>query len=75
MIFGIVSEVITRAKPMIADLFDDPAFDFARSEAVSFGSMLGDMGKFEPARLGPDEMTYTTLQQVLGRLKERFQRA
>jgi fructose 1,6-bisphosphate aldolase/phosphatase len=75
MIFGIVSEAIARAKPMIADLFDYPAFDLARSEAASFGSMLRDMGPFEPARLGPDEMEYTTLQRVLGMLKERFQRA
>lgn len=50
MIFGIVSEVSVRAKPMIADLFDDPAFDLARSEAVSFGSMLGGMSPFELAR-------------------------
>lgn len=59
--------------PMIADLFDDPAFDLARSEAVRFGSILRNMGEFEPARLGPEEMEYTGLQQVLGRLKERFQ--
>ncbi len=62
-------------KPMVADLFDDPAFDMARSEAISFGSMLRNMGEFEPARLGPDEMEYTTLQQLLDRLRERFHRA
>jgi fructose 1,6-bisphosphate aldolase/phosphatase len=62
-------------KPMIADLFDDPAFDLARREAVRFGSMLRNMGEFEPARLGPDEMEYTTMRQVLDRLKGRFQGA
>jgi fructose 1,6-bisphosphate aldolase/phosphatase len=62
-------------KPMIADLFDDPAFDLARHEAVKFGSMLRSMGEFEPARLGPEEMEYTTLQQVLSKLKERFKTA
>jgi fructose 1,6-bisphosphate aldolase/phosphatase len=62
-------------KPMIADLFDDPAFDMARKEALDYGSMLRRMGEFEPARLGPEEMEYTTLQQVLERLKGRFKPA
>jgi fructose 1,6-bisphosphate aldolase/phosphatase len=59
-------------KPMIADLFDDPAFALARREALEYGSMLRRMGEFEPARLGPEEMEYTTLQQTLEKLKERF---
>jgi fructose 1,6-bisphosphate aldolase/phosphatase len=59
-------------KPMVADLFDDPAFDLARREASENASMLRRMGEFEPARLGPDEMEYTTLQQILEKLKERF---
>lgn len=62
-------------KPMIADLFDDPAFAMARREALEYAAMLRRMGEFEPARLGPEEMEYTTLQQVLGRLKERFESA
>jgi fructose 1,6-bisphosphate aldolase/phosphatase len=59
-------------KPMIADLFDDPAFALARREALENASMLRRMGEFEPARLGPEEMEYTTLQQTLDKLKERF---
>lgn len=62
-------------KPMIADLFDDPAFAQARREAVTYASMLRRMGEFEPARLGPEEMEYTTLRQVLAKLKERFKPA
>ncbi len=62
-------------KPMVADLFDDPAFELARKEAVKIGSVLRRMGEFEPARLGPEEMEYTTLQQVLDKLKERFKQA
>ena len=62
-------------KPMIADLFDDPAFALARHEALENASMLGRMGEFEPARLGPQEMEYTTLQQILDKLKERFKPA
>ena len=59
-------------KPMMADLFDDPAFSMARREAVEYVSMLRRMGEFEPARLGVNEMEYTTLPQILERLKERF---
>ncbi|MDH5482518.1 MAG: fructose-1,6-bisphosphate aldolase/phosphatase [Candidatus Bathyarchaeota archaeon] len=59
-------------KPMIADLFDDPAFDLARHEALENASMLRRMGEFEPARLGPEEMEYTTLRQILKKLKKRF---
>jgi fructose 1,6-bisphosphate aldolase/phosphatase len=62
-------------EPMIADLFDDPAFDVARHEAMELACALRRMGEFEPARLGPEEMEYTTLQQVLEKLKERFKPA
>lgn len=62
-------------KPMIADLFDDPAFALARREAIEHASMLRRMGEFEPARLGPEEMEYTTLGQILEKLKERFKPA
>jgi len=60
---------------MIADLFDDPAFALARREALEYVSKLRRMGEFEPARLGAEEMEYTTLQQTLDRLKERFKPA
>ena len=59
-------------EPMVADLFADLAFDMARREAMEFASMLRRMGEFEPARLGIKEMEYTTLPQLLERLRERF---
>jgi len=62
-------------KPMMADFFEDPAFNMARREALEYASMLRRMGEFEPARLGPEEMEYTTLGQVLKRLKKRFKPA
>jgi len=62
-------------KPMMADLFDDPAFALARREALESASALRRMGEFEPARLGPEEMEYTTIQQILQKLKERFKPA
>jgi fructose 1,6-bisphosphate aldolase/phosphatase len=34
--------------------------------------MLRRMGEFEPARLSSEEMEYTTIQQVLEKLGERF---
>jgi fructose 1,6-bisphosphate aldolase/phosphatase len=58
--------------PMIADLFDDPAFALARHEAMHNACMLRRMGEFEPARLSSEEMEYTTIQQVLEKLGERF---
>lgn len=58
--------------PLIADLFDDPAFALARREAVRNACMLRNMGEFEPARLSAEDMEYTTIQQVLEKLSGRF---
>jgi fructose 1,6-bisphosphate aldolase/phosphatase len=59
-------------KPLIADLFDDPAFSIARHEAVHNGMVLRRMGEFEPARLSAEDMEYTTIQQVLQKMEKRF---
>ncbi len=59
-------------EPMIADMFDDVAFSNARREAADNAQMLRRMGEFEPARLGAEEMEYTTIQQVLEKLGKRF---
>jgi len=56
-------------------MIDELAFALARHEAMQYASVLRRMGEFEPARLGPEEMEYTTLGQVLERLKERFKPA
>jgi len=61
--------------PMISDLFDDPAFDLARREAVEYAAALRRMGEFEPARLSSQVMEYTTLSEVLKKLKDRFKPA
>jgi fructose 1,6-bisphosphate aldolase/phosphatase len=58
-----------------ADLFDDPAFDRARAIANEVTDYIRRHGEFMPARLGPEEMEYTTLPQVLEKLKPRFQKA
>ncbi|MCD6371598.1 MAG: fructose 1,6-bisphosphatase [Candidatus Aenigmarchaeota archaeon] len=55
-----------------SDMFDDPAFDLARKKAMEIADFLRRHGEFMPARLGEEEMEYTTLPQVLEKLKERF---
>jgi len=62
-------------KPMISDLFNDPAFDMARREAMENAAALRRMGEFEPARLPAETLEYTTLPQVLEKLRGRFKKA
>jgi fructose 1,6-bisphosphate aldolase/phosphatase len=55
-----------------SDLFDDPAFDETRRLAQFIADYMRRHGPFMPHRLGPEEMEYTTLPQILERLKDRF---
>jgi len=55
------------------DLFDDPAFDWARQKALEVTDYMRRHGPFEPHRLPLEEMEYTTLPGVLKRLKDRFE--
>ncbi|MEM0010878.1 MAG: fructose 1,6-bisphosphatase, partial [Candidatus Bathyarchaeia archaeon] len=59
-------------KPLIADLFDDPAFELARRECLEYTVMLRRMGEFEPARLSSEHMEYTTIAQIISKFKDRF---
>jgi fructose 1,6-bisphosphate aldolase/phosphatase len=54
------------------DLFDDPAFDEARKKANQVADYMRRLGPFEPHRLGLKEMEYTTLPDVLKKIKNRF---
>ncbi|MEM2033673.1 MAG: fructose-1,6-bisphosphate aldolase/phosphatase [Candidatus Caldarchaeum sp.] len=54
------------------DLFEDPFWDTVRNKAAELALTLRTMGEFEPARLGHEEMEYTTLPQIIERLKPRF---
>jgi len=58
-----------------SDMFDDPAFDEARRMAQQIADYMRRHGPFMPHRLGPEEMEYTTLPQVLEALKDRFKEA
>jgi len=55
------------------DMFDDPAFDQARRQAGKISEYLRRHGAFEPHRLPPDELEYTTtMPEVLRKLEGRF---
>lgn len=55
-----------------ADLFDDVAFDRARSMANEIADYMKRHGPFEPGRLGMEEVEYTGLLKVIQDLKPKF---
>lgn len=56
------------------DMFDDPAFNNARQQALDMADMLRRHGPFEPHRLPLEEMEYTTMPQVMKKLHSRFEK-
>jgi len=54
------------------DLFADKSFDPARDEANVMADLMRRHGPFEPHRLPLDEMEYTTMPEVMEKLKGRF---
>jgi fructose 1,6-bisphosphate aldolase/phosphatase len=54
-------------------MFDDKAFNLARHQANEMADMMRRHGPFEPHRLPLDEMEYTTMPQVMEKLKDRFE--
>jgi fructose 1,6-bisphosphate aldolase/phosphatase len=57
------------------DLFDDVAYDETRRLAQLITEYMRRHGPFMPHRLGPEEMEYTTLPDILRKLKDRFVKA
>ena len=55
------------------DLFDDPSYDNARTEANNISDYLRKHGPFEPHRLPLDEMEYTTMPAVAAKLSDRWE--
>lgn len=55
------------------DLFADPSFDRARSEANVAMDYLRRHGPFEPHRLPLEDLEYTTMRQLEARLADRWQ--
>lgn len=54
------------------DMFADPSYDHTRQKANEIADYIRRHGPFEPQRLPLSEMEYTTLPQVLNKLKDRF---
>ncbi|MEO0190587.1 MAG: fructose-1,6-bisphosphate aldolase/phosphatase [candidate division WOR-3 bacterium] len=54
------------------DMFADPSYDHVRQKANEIADYIRRHGPFEPQRLPLSDMEYTTLPQVLNKLKDRF---
>jgi len=54
------------------DMFDDPIFDYTRKQACEAAEYFRRHGPFEPHRLPLEEMEYTTMPQIMEKLKSRF---
>ena len=54
------------------DMFDDPSFDLAREKCNEIADYMRKHGPFEPHRLPESEMEYTTLPDIMKKLKNRW---
>jgi fructose 1,6-bisphosphate aldolase/phosphatase len=54
------------------DMFADPSYDLARQQANEIANYIRRHGPFEPQRLPLSDMEYTTLPNVLKKLKSKF---
>lgn len=54
------------------DFFADPSYDRARALANVIADYMRSLGPFEPARLGLEELEYTTLPDVMQKLSGRL---
>lgn len=54
------------------DLFNDPSFDEARRRCNDIANYLRRHGPFEPHRLGLQDLEYTTMDQLMKKMKDRF---
>jgi len=57
------------------DMFADKSYDRARQIALEMADHLRQHGPFEPHRLPLEEMEYTTMPEVMEKLKDRFEKA
>lgn len=55
------------------DIFADGAYDRARSKALKVADYMRRHGPFQPHRLPPSDMEYTSMPKVMEKLKERFE--
>lgn len=57
------------------DMFKDISYDRARKMALAAADYMRRHGPFEPHRLPLEEMEYTTMPEVMEKLKDRFEKA
>jgi fructose 1,6-bisphosphate aldolase/phosphatase len=55
------------------DIFADGAFDRSRKKALAAADYMRRHGPFQPHRLPPSDMEYTSMPKVMEKLKERFE--
>jgi fructose 1,6-bisphosphate aldolase/phosphatase len=55
------------------DIFADIAYDHARSKALKIADYMRRHGPFQPHRLPPGDMEYTSMPEVMEKLKGRFE--
>lgn len=55
------------------DIFADVAFDRARKKALAAADYMRRHGPFQPHRLPPSDMEYTSMPKVMEKLKGRFE--
>jgi len=56
------------------DMFDDPGFDETRRTANQAADYLRRHGPFQPHRLAPEELQYSSIPIILNKVKERFKK-
>jgi fructose 1,6-bisphosphate aldolase/phosphatase len=56
------------------DLLGDKSFDLARKRAIEIAEYMRRHGPFEPHRLGEKELEYSTIQDVLKKLRPRMKK-
>jgi len=54
------------------DMFKDPAFDRARTQANKIADYMRRHGAFEPHRLPLDVLEYTTMPAIMKKLENRW---
>ena len=71
---GFVNKVLAKLINCLCpiEMFDDPSYDEARRDANRVADVLRQHGPFEPHRKPLAEMEYTTMPEVMAKIKDRF---
>lgn len=72
-VFGLGFQVRDARLVGPVDLFDDPSFEPVRRQAAELADYMRRHGPFEPHRLPMDEMEYTTMPELMAKVKDRWE--